>query len=125
MLRPMPNPSMPNPPAPGENTADSNESFNDILSQFEKTHQHKADDGSRRMEGTVVSITVDSVLLDIGYKTEGILPLADFEAARETVAVGDKFAVSVKGRDPEGYYTLSRVKVARPKDWSSLERAFA
>jgi small subunit ribosomal protein S1 len=125
MLRPMPNPSMPTPPSPGENTADSNESFNDILSQFEKSHQHKAGDGSQRMEGTVVSLTADSVLLDIGYKTEGILPLADFEAAGETVKVGDKLAVSVKGRDPEGYYTLSRFKVARPKDWSSLERAFA
>src|SRR5450432_2128674 len=121
----MPNPSMPTPPSPGENTADSNESFNDILSQFEKSHQHKAGDGSQRMEGTVVSLTADSVLRDIGYKTEGILPLADFEAAGETVKVGDKLAVSVKGRDPEGYYTLSRFKVARPKDWSSLERAFA
>jgi small subunit ribosomal protein S1 len=125
MLRPMPNSSMPTPPSPGENAADNNESFNDILSQFEKSHQHKADDGSRRMEGTVVSITADSVLLDIGYKTEGILPLADFQAAGETVKAGDKLAVSVKGRDPEGYYTLSRFKVARPKDWSSLERAFA
>ncbi len=116
---------MPTPPSSGENTADNNESFNDILSQFEKSHQHKTDDGSRRMEGTVVSITADSVLLDIGYKTEGILPLADFQAANEIVKVGDKLAVSVKGRDPEGYYTLSRFKVARPKDWSSLERAFA
>src|SRR5262249_15612356 len=30
-----------------------------------------------------------------------------------------------KGRDPEGYYELSRIKVERPKDWSSLEKAFA
>ena len=33
--------------------------------------------------------------------------------------------VSIKGRDPEGYYELSRIKVERPKDWSSLEKAFA
>jgi small subunit ribosomal protein S1 len=33
--------------------------------------------------------------------------------------------VSIKGRDPEGYYELSRLKVERPKDWSSLEKAFA
>ena len=125
MLRPMRNPSMPTPPSPGENAADSNESFNDILSQFEKSHQHKADDGSRRMEGTVVSITADSVLLDIGFKTEGILPLADFQAAGETVKPGDKLPVSVKGRDPEGYYTCPRFKIAQPKDWSSLEQAFA
>ena len=39
--------------------------------------------------------------------------------------VGDKLPVSIKGRDPEGYYELSRLKVERPKDWSSLEKAFA
>ena len=33
--------------------------------------------------------------------------------------------VSIKGRGPEGYYELSRLKVERPKDWSSLEKAFA
>ena len=36
-----------------------------------------------------------------------------------------KLPVSVKGRDPEGYYELSRIRVERPKDWSSLEKAFA
>ena len=33
--------------------------------------------------------------------------------------------VSIKGRDPEGYYELSRIKVERPKDWSALEKVFA
>jgi small subunit ribosomal protein S1 len=33
--------------------------------------------------------------------------------------------VSVKGRDPEGYYELSRGKISRPTDWASLEQAFA
>jgi small subunit ribosomal protein S1 len=41
------------------------------------------------------------------------------------VKPGDKMPVSIKGRDPEGYYELSRIKVERPKDWSSLEKAFA
>ncbi|MBZ5723130.1 MAG: S1 RNA-binding domain-containing protein [Acidobacteriia bacterium] len=38
---------------------------------------------------------------------------------------GDRLPVSVKGRDPEGYYELSRSRVERPTDWPSLERAFA
>ena len=33
--------------------------------------------------------------------------------------------VSITGRDAEGSYTLSTIKVERPKDWSALERAFA
>src|SRR5208282_5587390 len=65
------------------------------------------------------------VFLDIGFKSEGILPLADFQNAGETPKPGDKLPVSVKGRDPEGYYQLTRAKVERPKDWSSLEQAFA
>jgi small subunit ribosomal protein S1 len=73
----------------------------------------------------VVAVTGESVLLDIGFKTEGIIPLADFQNTGDTVKVGDKLPVSIKGRDPEGYYELSRLKVERPKDWSSLEKAFA
>src|SRR3954453_17099155 len=104
---------------------ESNESFGDLLSQFEQSHSHKAEEGGKGLEGTVVAVSADSVFLDIGYKIEGTIPLAEFEAAGETVKRGDKIAVSIKGRGPEGYYELSRIKVARPKDWSSLEKAFA
>jgi small subunit ribosomal protein S1 len=102
-----------------------NESFGDLLSQFEQSHSHKAEEGGKGLEGTVVAVSGDSVFLDIGYKTEGTIPVAEFEAAGETVKRGDKIPVSIKGRGPEGYYELSRIKVARPKDWSSLEKAFA
>src|SRR6478672_9997701 len=104
---------------------ESNESFGDLLSQFEQSHSHKAEEGGKGLEGTVVAVSGESVFLDIGYKTEGTIPLAEFEAAGETVKRGDKIPVSIKGRGPEGYYELSRIKVARPKDWSSLEKAFA
>ena len=73
----------------------------------------------------MIAVTADSVLLDIGYKSEGILPLAEFESKGEDVKPGDKLLVSVKGRDPDGYYELSRSKISRPKDWSALEKAFA
>ena len=108
-----------------QSTDESPESFGDLLTQYERSHSHKAEDGSKRLQGTVVAVTPDSVLLDIGYKSEGILPFAVFESAGETVKPGDKLLVSVKGRDPEGYYELTRFKVGRPKDWESLEQAFA
>ncbi len=95
-------------------TDESNESFGDLLSQYERepfaSHRRRR----RQLQGTVVAITADSALLDIGYKTEGILPLSAFESAGETARVGDKLPVTVKGRDPEGYYELTRFKVARP-----------
>ncbi len=117
----MSNPNRPESPS----TPESTESFEDILAQYEKTHSRKAPDGNKQLEGTVVAVSAESVFLDIGYKTEGILPLAPFQGAGETVKVGDKFPVSVKGRDSEGYYELSRLKVELPKDWSALEQAFA
>jgi small subunit ribosomal protein S1 len=108
--------------AVSQTTNEPDESFGDILSQYEQSHSHKAQEG---LEGAVVAVTSDSVLVDIGFKTEGILPLTDFQNAGESVKPGDKLVVTIKGRDPEGYYELSRLKVERPKDWSSLERAFA
>ncbi len=102
-----------------------NESFEDMLSQYEQRRSRKAEDGGKQLEGTVIAVSSESVFLDIGFKSEGILPLAAFQNVGETVKPGDKLLVSVKGRDPEGYYELSRGKVERPKDWPSLERAFA
>src|SRR5690242_20091157 len=107
-------------PQPDETT----ESFGELLSQFERSHVRRPD-GAQQLEGTVVAITADSVLLDIGYKSEGMLPLSAFEDASEPVRVGDTLPVTVKGRSPEGYYELTRFKVARPADWPALERAFA
>src|SRR3982074_108178 len=87
--------------------AESSESFEDILSQYEKTHSRKKEDGGKQLEGTVIAVSGESVFFDIGFKTEGIMPLALFRGAGEVVKPGDQMAVSVKGRDPEGYYELS------------------
>src|SRR5580700_10045096 len=103
----------------------SEESFKDILSQFEKSKTRKPAEAGKGREGTVIAITVDSVLVDIGFKTEGILPLSVFQSAGKTVSSGDKLAVSIKGRDPEGYYELNLGKIEQPKDWASLQKAFA
>ncbi|MGA2723007.1 MAG: S1 RNA-binding domain-containing protein [Bryobacteraceae bacterium] len=114
------------PIGPGSEAAtEPAESFGDILSQYEQSHSHRIEEGKRGLEGTVIAVTGESVYLDIGFKTEGIIALADFQSAGETVKAGDKIPVSIKGRDPEGYYELSRTKVERPKDWTSLEKAFA
>ena len=71
----------------------------------------------------MIALSAESAFFDIGYKTEGILPLSAL--AGKEVKIGDKYQVSVKGRDAEGYYELSLLKVTQPKDWSVLEQAFA
>jgi small subunit ribosomal protein S1 len=116
------NPDSPNTP---ESIDDSAESFGSLLSQFEKTHGGQSKTEASQKEGIVVSISSDSVFLDVGFKIEGVLPRGEFENNAQGVAVGDRFPVSVKGRNEEGYYALSRLKIAQPTDWSSLEEAYA
>src|SRR5579862_2462595 len=81
---------------------DSTESFGLLLSQFEKTHSDRSQTETAQKEGRVVSISSDSVFLDIGFKIEGVLSREAFENNAEGVAIGDRFPVSVKGRNEEG-----------------------
>jgi small subunit ribosomal protein S1 len=113
-------------PATSESTppAEPVESFKNIFSEYEKSRSHKKEAGTQGREGTVIALTADSIILDIGFKTEGVLPRTAFPSDKAPKP-GDKVQVTVKGRDPEGYYELTRGKVERPTDWSSLEKAFA
>ena len=99
-------------------------SFAEMLSNFEQQHAEGA--GGETVNGTIVSVQADNILIDIGRKIEGSLSV---ERWRETQtgdpAVGASVMVSVGPRNEEGYYELSTIKVARPKDWSGLQHAFA
>jgi small subunit ribosomal protein S1 len=103
------------------------ESFGSVLAQFEKSHakRPRAEGGPTQIDATVISVSPDQVFLDVGYKIEGVLPRAAFDNNADKVEPGQTFLVSITGRNEEGYYTLSRFKVAQPKDWSALEAAFA
>jgi small subunit ribosomal protein S1 len=120
----MSDPHIPTPPA----TEEQNESFGSILSQFERGHTVQRTEGAR--EGTVVSVSADSVFIDIGFKSEGVLPLSELQNPElpnndKAVKPGDKLQVTIKGRAPEGYFELTLGKASRPTDWTSLEKAFA
>jgi small subunit ribosomal protein S1 len=116
--------SQPEPPNFEEKTVSQDATtFADILSQFEDSHRQES--GTRR--GIVVAVSEESVFVDIGLKTEGVLPAGDFRDAQGNleIQVGDIAVVSITGRDAGGYYTLSKLKVEKPKDWSGLQAAYA
>jgi small subunit ribosomal protein S1 len=121
----MTNDPSPEAPQPADEPTESTESFGELLSQFEKSHAHLAASGPQRLHGTVVSISPEQVFLDIGYKIEGVLLRSAFENNADAVKPGDTVPVSITGRNQEGYYELSRFRVAQPRDWSGLEQAFA
>jgi small subunit ribosomal protein S1 len=101
-------------------------SFGDILNQFEHDHPGKARVG-QALEGTVIAVNSESVFVDVGRKIEGIIPTQQLtdSSGKPSVKAGDKVLVSITGRNDEGYYELSTIRVERPKDWSGLEAAFA
>lgn len=117
----MSNPTTPEP----QPIDDANESFENLLSRYEQPRSRPGDSGPRSLVGTVVAVTEESVLFDIGLKTEGSVAIAQISAAGLTPKPGDKLPVNIKGRDPEGYYELALGKVDRPRDWTALEAAFA
>jgi len=103
--------------------AEPTESFGELLSQFEQ--EHKPEPGAKQLDGMVIYVSTEAVYLDIGYKTEGVLPRSAFRDNAASVKPGDRFRVSVKGRNAERYYELSMARVSQPTDWDSLEAAFA
>jgi small subunit ribosomal protein S1 len=100
------------------------ESFGDLLREYDRSHSAgHTDSGQKQIQATVVSLTADAVLLDIGYKTEGILPLTAFTTTPP--APGDTIIVTPRGsRDEDGYYQLTLLKIAQPKDLTSLQEAY-
>jgi small subunit ribosomal protein S1 len=118
----MSDPEASNSQTPETQLAESTESFGEIFSEYQKSHSRKVE-GGRQLEATVIAVNAEAVFFDIGFKSEGILPLSALQG--ETLKPGDKALVTVKGRDLDGYYELSRFKVERPMDWSALEKAFA
>jgi small subunit ribosomal protein S1 len=118
---------------PAANTGESTQnvegsaSFGELLSQFERSHHERPQQGAEGREAEVVGFSGDSVFLDIGMKTEGLLPAAGLrdENGEWKLKRGDKLRVAINGRDEEGYYRLSLIHVEQPKDWSSLEAAMA
>ncbi len=110
-------------PVPSEESPREDSDFGDILSTFER--QHPESPAGATVSGTIVSVRADGILVDVGRKIEGILPLAKWlETESGDPQVGAPISVSVGPRNEEGLYELSTVKVERPKDWTGLQTAF-
>lgn len=78
------------------------------------------------IEGKVLKISGAEVYIDVGYKSDGVAPLAHFTDASGNVSVqpGDIVDVMVdSGHSSEGYVILSHEKAARLKIWDTLEKA--
>jgi small subunit ribosomal protein S1 len=98
--------------------------FGQLLDQFEQ-EQASLQEGEV-VRGTVVGISERGVVIDFGYKSEGIVNPAEFtEDGQITVKPGDEVDVLVKSMDShDGLPVLSRADAVRMRAWDDLEKAY-
>ena len=96
----------------------SMEDFAAILAAHEQNNRSEISE-NEVVKGRVIKITDQAVIIDVGFKSEGIVPLAEFkEGDTVTVAPGDEVDVFVKQlENSEGYVELSRVDAERKHTW--------
>ncbi len=79
------------------------------------------------LQGHVLKVTDKDVIVDFGYKSEGLVPIEQVTLPDGTVSIqpGDLIDVMVdrSGSQPEGYILLSHEKASRLRSWDNLEKA--
>ncbi len=104
---------------------DVGESMEDLMAAIEATIK-PFDDGDL-MTGTVVKIEKDEVLLDIGYKSEGVIPLRELSIRNdvdpsEIVSLGDQLETLVlQKEDKDGRLILSKKRAQYERAWGKIE----
>jgi len=97
----------------------------DLLAAIDKTIKD-FNDGDI-VEGTIVKVDRDEVLLDIGYKTEGVIPSRELSIKHdvdpsEVVSVGDEIeALVLQKEDKEGRLILSKKRAQYERAWGTIE----
>ena len=102
----------------------SEENFAQLLE--ESLGQTKRFEGSV-VKGTVLSVDNDIVLIDVGLKSEGRVPLKEFATPGQETEVNPGDAIDVfveRYEDKDGMVILSREKARREEAWTELEKAF-
>ncbi len=77
--------------------------------------------------GRVIGITSNAVIVDVGYKSEGLIPIEEFtdRGGELSVQVGEEVDVLLeKTEDLEGHVLLSYQKAQRMRRWTEVERAY-
>ena len=76
------------------------------------------------VKGKVVEILADRILLDIGYKSEGSVPIIEF-SNRDGLSVDDEFDVYIEEpEDESGMPVLSKTKADRIKNWTHVQEIY-
>ncbi|MDQ1537217.1 MAG: small subunit ribosomal protein, partial [Actinomycetota bacterium] len=98
----------------------------ELLAAIDATIKHFSDGDI--VEGIIVKVDRDEVLLDIGYKTEGVIPSRELSIRNdvdpsEIVSIGDFVeALVLQKEDKEGRLVLSKKRAQYERAWGSIEK---
>jgi small subunit ribosomal protein S1 len=96
----------------------------DLSEFYEKSFRELAE--GEIVKGKVVEVGKEFVTIDVGYKSEGQVPVSEFQAPDETPEVekGDEVDVYLERReDDEGVIILSKDKADKMKIWDEIDKA--
>jgi small subunit ribosomal protein S1 len=115
-------------PVPVRNDKDGplSDDFATALETFSAPESEAAGGDDQVIKGRVVKVTASHVMVDIGTKSEGMLPISEVldHQGNPKVQPGDDIDVMIeKGASEEGYVNLSHQRAQRLRAWDEIERA--
>jgi small subunit ribosomal protein S1 len=99
--------------------------YEHLLAQYENSFKNLQE--GQIIRGRVLTVTPSEVIVDIGYKSEGIIPVAEFTDFSGNVLVRPGDAVDVlleRTEDQNGYVVLSKDKAEKMKVWDEVEKSY-
>src|SRR6186713_2888742 len=103
----------------------SAEDYERLLDMYDVSFKNFAE--GEVVKGTVLQVSESEVIVDVGYKSEGMIALEEFrdENGQIVVKTGDSVDVLIeKTEDRDGYVVLSKEKAEKMKVWDDVERAY-
>ncbi|HEX5715509.1 MAG TPA: 30S ribosomal protein S1 [Thermoanaerobaculia bacterium] len=117
---------MDQPPMTAESDEElSREEYQKLLEMYDDSMRNLTE--GEIVPGRVIGITSNSVIIDVGYKSEGLVPIEEFLDREGNVTVSEGEEVDVlleKTEDLEGHVLLSRTKAQRMRRWTEVEKAY-
>jgi small subunit ribosomal protein S1 len=101
------------------------EEYERLLDMYDVSFKNFAE--GEVVKGMVLRVTESEVIVDVGYKSEGVIPIEEFrdETGKIVVKQGETVDVLLeKTEDREGYVVLSKEKAEKMKVWDDVERAY-
>ena len=115
----------PEPEAEIETTNESDDSYETMTQLYEESLKDVQE--GEVVEGTVIKVTPDFVVVDVGYKSEGQISVSEFRSDEGELEVGvnDKVEVLLERReDDDGLIVLSKTKADQDRIWYKIGKVY-